>query len=82
LANGFKAPLDRQTNVLHFHIFTALRSMGDIEDGDVVAIAETRHSGVAFDLIRGIFPADRMLAPSFLRVLQQRADFTPPEVAH
>ena len=74
------AILDREANTSRLHGLPVLRSLDEAEAWDALVITESRHPQEAFDRLRGTAPAERVLAPPFLRIVREPLDFTPPAV--
>ena len=72
--------LDRKANALRLHGLPVLRSLDGVEAWDALVITESRHPQEAFDRLRGAVPAERVLAPPFLRIVREPLEFAPPPV--
>ena len=72
--------LDRESNADRLHGLPVLRSLEEAEAWDALVITESRHPQEAFETLRDTVPARQVLAPSFLRIVREPLDFTPPAV--
>ena len=72
--------LDRETNAARLHGLPVLRSLDEAGAWDAVVITDSRRPQEAFDALRGTVPEGQVLAPSFLRIVREPLDFSPPAV--
>ena len=72
--------LDREANTDRLHGLPVLRSLEEAEAWDALVITESRQPQEAFETLRDTVPARQVLAPSFLRIVREPLDFTPPAV--
>ena len=72
--------LDCEADANRLHGLPVLRSLDEAEAWDALVITESRHPQEAFDRLRDTAPAERVLAPPFLRIVREPLDFTPPAV--
>ena len=72
--------LDREANTDRLHGLPVLRSLEEAEAWDALVITESRQPQEAFETLRDTVPARQVLAPSFLRIVREPLDFTPPVV--
>ena len=77
---GLVGILDREANTERLHGLPVLRSLDEADAWDALVITDSRHPQEAFDRLRGAVPAERVLAPPFLRIVREPLEFAPPPV--
>ena len=72
--------LDMEANSDSLHGLPVLRSLDHAEAWDALVISEARYPQEAFERLRGAVPERQVLAPSFLHIVREPLDYSPPAV--